>query len=808
MISKYLVLPITLLIMMIDLNGQVSVEYQKPPKEILELADVNPAPRLSINSSGTVALMLHRRIYMSIEDLMEPEMKLAGLRMNPITLNRSRINYIYNIELLDINSGKIIGIKSLPNNGKMSGFIWSNSEDKIAFLNADANGTSLWVVDVAKAEAQKIADNINALYGNSIIWLNDDRHILAKISESGKKNIIDTKAFVPKGPTVYANDREKAQNRTYQDLLKSPTDEDNFEELLKCELWLIDIADGKKSKWGDEAMYGSLSLSPDGNYFMISKIKRPFSYIVPVSRFPYTIELFDKGGKFIRQIDEAPLIEELPKGFMAVKTGMRGVRWRADHPATIIWVEAQDQGDPAINLDVRDIVYQWKVGDHHSRKEVLYKSKLRFSQIVFGDDDLAVAYETWWNTRTQRIVFFNPSDSSQEPIVFSERNSQDRYNDPGRFITKNNKYGWQTLHIVNDAVYLNGAGYTPEGIFPFIDKYDLTTGTTTRLYQEKFSDKLQNIIQVLDIATGEVIVSLESPTEFPNYYKRNIFNGKVAQITTFKNPFAALSSVHKEVIKYMRDDGVELSAILYLPVGHTPSTAKDLPMLMWAYPEEFKDKASASQLTQSPLEFTYPYWGSPIYWLARGYVVLDDAKFPILGEKEEEPNDSFIPQLVANAKAAIDAVDRLGYINRRKVAIGGHSYGAFMTANLLTHSDLFAAGIARSGAYNRTLTPFGFQSEERNYWEAPDVYNQMSPFMHAHKMKYPLLLIHGEDDNNSGTFPMQSERYFSALKGLGAQVRLVMLPKESHGYAARESILHMLWEQDEWLEKYVKNRTN
>jgi dipeptidyl aminopeptidase/acylaminoacyl peptidase len=304
-----------------------------------------------------------------------------------------------------------------------------------------------------------------------------------------------------------------------------------------------------------------------------------------------------------------------------------------------------------------------------------------------------------------------------------------------------------------------------------------------------------------------VLVRIESPEEYPNYYIRNI-NKKNAltQVTDFENPFKALQGVHKEVITYKRNDGLELNATLYLPVGYDKQKKDDAPMIMWAYPREYKDKNSAGQNTSNPNEFTYPYYGSPIYWVTKGYVVLDDTSFPIVGEGDVEPNDSFREQLVANAKAAIDAVDSLGYIDRDRVAVGGHSYGAFMVANLLSHSDLFAAGIARSGAYNRTLTPFGFQSEERNYWEAPEIYNTMSPFMHAEKMDEPLLLIHGEADNNSGTYPMQSERYFNALKGLGATARLVMLPKESHGYSAKESVLHVLWEQDQWLEKYVKNK--
>ena len=302
------------------------------------------------------------------------------------------------------------------------------------------------------------------------------------------------------------------------------------------------------------------------------------------------------------------------------------------------------------------------------------------------------------------------------------------------------------------------------------------------------------------------MVRIESPTAYPNYYFKSTSEKKLSQITYFENPFKSIQDVHKEVIKYKRDDGLELSGTLYLPVGYDQNKKEKMPMILWAYPTEYKDKSSAGQSTNNPNAFTYPYYGSMVYWVTKGYVVLDDASFPIVGEGDLEPNDSFRTQLVANAKAAIDAVDALGYIDRNRVAVGGHSYGAFMVANLLSHSNLFAAGIARSGAYNRTLTPFGFQSEQRNYWESPEVYYTMSPFMHADKMNQPLLLVHGEADNNSGTYPMQSERYFNALKGLGATVRLVMLPNESHGYRSKESILHLLWEQDRWLETHVKNK--
>jgi len=419
---------------------------------------------------------------------------------------------------------------------------------------------------------------------------------------------------------------------------------------------------------------------------------------------------------------------------------------------------------------------------------------------------LAIAYDFWWNNRNQKTYTFNPSDATEAPLIISDRDYQDRYSDPGDFVTRKNDFGSTVLALENNNAFLIGDGYTDKGQFPFVDQLDLNSQKKERIYLSGYTDKVEDIRRYYP-ETNTILARIESPTEYPNYYNKKLGNQKSTQLTHFENPFKSIQEVEKKVIKYKRDDGLELSGTLYLPLGYDTLAKEKMPMILWAYPREFKDRSTAGQNTKNPNEFTYPYYGSMIYWVTKGYVVLHNASFPIVGEGETEPNDSFRDQLVANAKAAIDAVDKMGYIDRNKVAVGGHSYGAFMVANLLSHSDLFAAGIARSGAYNRTLTPFGFQAEERNYWEAPEVYYTMSPFMHADKMKTPLLLIHGEADNNSGTYPMQSERYFNALKGLGANVRLVVLPKESHGYRAKESILHMLWEQDQWLELNVKNKS-
>ena len=554
-------------------------------------------------------------------------------------------------------------------------------------------------------------------------------------------------------------------------------------------------------------MYRSISFSPDGEYVMVVTLDRPFSYLVPYYRFPSKTTIYTKEGTLVKTLLEVPLIEDLPKGRMAERKGMRDISWRSDQPATLVYAEALDGGDPAMDVPYRDEVFTLEAPFEGKGQSIL-KTKNRYSGIIWGTNKVAVAYDYWWNNRNTKTYLFNPSDPTAAPRIISDRNYQDVYSDPGDFATKRNEYGEYALAMDRKgSAFLMGDGYTREGQFPFVDRINLKNLQKTRLYTSKMEGKKENLLDY-NPAEDQLLVRIESASEYPNYYYKSLIRRKgQEQLTFFENPFKSIQDVHKEVITYKRDDGLELSGTLYLPVGYTPEESKKLPMILWAYPREYKDKNSASQNTQNPNEFTYPYWGSPIYWVTRGYVVLDDAAFPIIGEEEEEPNDSFRSQLVANARAAIDAVDNLGYIDRERVAVGGHSYGAFMVANLLSHSDLFAAGIARSGAYNRTLTPFGFQSEERNYWEAPEVYYTMSPFMHADKMKTPLLLVHGKADNNSGTYPMQSERYFNALKGLGATVRLVMLPKESHGYRAKESILHLLWEQDQWLEKYVKNRS-
>lgn len=786
------------------LNGyaQQSLTYQQPSDEILELADVELAPGVQIDSKGEHMVLLYRDQYKSIAELSETEMRLAGLRINPVTNIGSRTNYYTNLKVKKTSDKEAKQVMGLPENARLSNFRWSPDETMIACLNTTNTGVEVWVLHIDDAKAVKLTDaKVNANMGSTINWFNDNQHLLVKMLPKDRKPLIDTAIAVPTGPTISVSDGAKAQNRTYQDLLKTPNDETNFEQLARSDIKKVSIEGNVEDFLGTD-MYRGIDFSPDGNYVMVTTIDRPFSYLVTYTRFPYEETIYDNTGKLVKTVNKVPLDEVRPKGFMATRMGKRNMSWRADQPATLVWAEALDEGDPENEVEYRDAVYQQKA-PFTSNPKLLLKTKQRFSGISWGDENTAIAYDYWWNTRNTKRYLFNPSKSNDTKII-SDRNYQDVYSNPGNFVSSKNELGQYTLTKNGNSLYLMGPGYSEEGQFPFIDEYNIKTGKTKRLYQSEYTDKLESLNSAIDMKNGDILVRIESQTEYPNYYIRNIKSNDLTPITDFENPFKSLEDVDKRVINYKRDDGLDLDGTLYLPLDY--EEGKKYPMILWAYPREYKDKASAGQSTTNPNEFVYPYWGSPIYWVTKGYVVLDDAAFPIVGEGDEEPNDTFREQLVANGKAAIDAVDELGYIDRDKVAVGGHSYGAFMTANLLSHSNLFAAGIARSGAYNRTLTPFGFQSEERSYWDSPETYYTMSPFMHADKMKTPLLLIHGVADNNSGTYPLQSERYFNALKGLGAPVRLVMLPKESHGYQAKESIMHMLWEQDQWLEKHVKNK--
>jgi dipeptidyl aminopeptidase/acylaminoacyl peptidase len=480
------------------------------------------------------------------------------------------------------------------------------------------------------------------------------------------------------------------------------------------------------------------------------------------------------------------------------------MEWRADSPATLSWAEAQDGGDPRAEAAVRDRLFMLPAPFDHPPVAIASLA-MRFRSIVWGNDEIALVSEWRWKDRRMREWRYAPARPTEKPQLLSDRSLEDRYHDPGIPVLRHNSAGRRVLKIGEQgkSLLFIGQGASPEGDRPFLDRLDLGTLKMARLWRSE-APYYEEPVEVLDDRGERMITRRETVSIQTNYFLRDLSRKSSTALTQFPHPTPQLAQAKKELLRYQRADGVKLTATLYTPPNYSRQDGP-LPMLMWAYPIEFKSADAAGQVTTSPHRFLRVSTGSPLFWLARGYAILDNPTFPIVGEGEKESNDTYVQQLVEGAKAAVNEVVLRGVADPERIAIGGHSYGAFTTANLLAHSDLFRAGIARSGAYNRTLTPFGFQREERTFWDAPETYMKMSPFTYANQIDEPLLMIHGMEDNNSGTFPIQSERLFAALKGFGRTARLVLLPHESHGYRARESVLHVLWETDQWLEKYVKN---
>jgi dipeptidyl aminopeptidase/acylaminoacyl peptidase len=778
---------------------QENAAYQRPPEEIAKLVEAPLTPLIIISPDKQWMLLLDRSDYPTIEQLSRPELRIAGLRINPENFGPSRSNYLIGLKARRMSDGQEFEIKNLPSKILLSNITFSPDSKKIAFLQNELNQIELWTIDLATLTASKLTERkINNVMGG-YAWLSDSQQIVfAGVPQNLKA--LPEKTRVPAGPVIEENLGKKAPSRTYQDLLKNPYDETTFDYYAQSDLVLKNL-NGTEKTLSIATIHSSFSPSPDGKLILTEIIQRPYSYLVPAYYFPQQINILDLNGKVVKEVTKIPLLDYIPTGNNATQREPRSHSWRADKPATLYWAHAQDGGDPKVKADIRDKVFTWDYPFTSPPRELI-SLPLRYSRILWGNENTALVFERWTNDRKERVYQVNPATASKK-ILF-DRNYEDGYKDPGNMNTTQNEYGRSVILINKDnSVYLSGAGSSSAGDMPFLDKLELNSGKKTRLWQCQ-APYYESFITFLDTRKGTFVTSRESNTENPNYYLRTVGSAKLTAITSFPHPYPQIKDVKKEVLKYKRSDGVELTADLYLPPGYKKEQGP-LPGLVWAYPREFKSADAAGQIKGSPYAFTRLTWGGPIYWVMRGYAVLDNASMPIVGEGDKEPNDTYVLQLVASAQAVVDYGASLGVLDPDRVGVGGHSYGAFMTANLLAHSDIFKAGIARSGAYNRTLTPFGFQAEERTYWEAPEIYYNMSPFSYADKLKEPILFIHGEADNNSGTFPIQTERFYNAIKGHGGTSRYVVLPYESHGYAAKESIMHTLWEMDTWLEKYVKN---
>ena len=780
--------------------------YELPSAALQAVVDAPRAPSLFLSPRRDVAALMQMPSLPSIQVVAQPELKLAGLRINPKTFSDSRFSFGQKLWLMNVADGKERQISGLPASLSIASLTWSPDQKWLAFNQVDAatGANELWLVDVTGGSARRLVAGLNTVLGSGYQWLPDSRGLVV-FTRPGNLGAAPAADGIPTGPAVQQTSQGGGvvSIRTYQDLLKNEADARQFDYYATTQPMEVGL-DGQSRAIGAAGIFMGFAVSPDGRFVLSQPVQRPYSYVVPLSSFPRRIEVLDRStGKLVHTVAVRPLVEGLPTGNDAEVTGVRDISWRGDADATLVWAEAQDGGDPNREAKVRDAVFM-QAAPFDTPPVTLAQLGSRYAGISWGRGDLALLNESWWKTRRSKTWLIAPDNASADARLLWDRDAQDRYADPGRPLMASDDRGRSLLQTTADggSLYLAGAGASPEGDRPFVDRFDVASGKATRLFHSQ-APTYAAPVTLLDAQASSLLISRESPDEPTNFYVQSLADTNAAPraLTHFAHPLPQLKGVQKEQIRYKRKDGVDLTATLLLPPGYDPKRDGPRPLLMWAYPGEFKSAAAASQVTDSPYRFNaISYWG-PQAFLAKGYVVLASPSMPIIGEGDKEPNDTYIEQLVANAQAAVDEVVRRGVTDREHIAIGGHSYGAFMTANLLAHTRLFKAGIARSGAYNRTLTPFGFQAEERNYWQAQDVYQKMAPFNYADRIKDPILFIHGVDDNNSGTFPMQSERMFAAVKGLGGTARLVMLPNESHAYRARESIMTMLAESERWLEQ-------
>lgn len=785
-----------------NLGAQETGMYQVPPKEIADMLLAKPTPAVRVDSKGNWMLLSERNSYPGVEELGQPEIKVAGLRLNPNNYAPSRQSFVNSFLLKEIKTGREYMIYGLPPGLQAGNISWSPSETKVAFTHTMSNRVDLYVIDIAAQNAKKINRSpLNTSLGNAYTWV-DDQTILYKAAIQST-TLAPQRPILPKGPTIQENLGKAAPSVTYQDMIKSPHDEAVFEFYGTSQLILH--KNGLETNIGAPGIISSFSLSPDRNYLLMRTIRKPFSYLVPAGGFPSTVAITDVTGKVVKVLTELPSAETTPSGYDNTQNVPRGFDWRDDEKATITWAEPLDSGIMKKNVTHHDAVYALSAPFSGSPR-LLFKTTLRYTGTTWGDSTVALVREVLRSKQVSRVSRFNSQTGALELLY--ERNLTDAYGNPGEPVMKRNELGRPAIQLTDNGSQIlmnNTVGSSPRGDLPFLSKFDLTTKKSNIIWRCQ-EGVFEIVEQVLDADKLVLLTRRETQREVPNYWIKNLVL-RIAdnQLTQFNNPYPQLEGVLKEKISYKRADGVDLTGDLYLPKNYDKSKDGPLPMLLWAYPREFNSAADAAQVRGSRDKFTMLSWGSPVFFVTQGFAVLDNAEMPIVATSaDKKPNDDFVAQLKLNAEAAINKLVDMGVGDRNRVAVGGHSYGAFMTANLLAHTNYFKAGIARSGAYNRTLTPFGFQNEERTYWQAPQLYYEMSPFSYANQIKTPILLVHGDADDNTGTYPINSERLFAAIKGHGGTVRFVYLPYEAHGYRGRENVLHLLWEENEWLKKYVK----
>ena len=775
-----------------------SPEFRQPSAAMRAVLDGPALPQHSLSPDQTLLALITLRRHRPLADLARPVTRLAGEQLDANARGRALINPIESLWLKPVAGGAERAVV-LPPGGGFHSLRWSPDGRHLLLQRRTEQGTELWASAVDKPLLRKLEGlRLNQVLEREIAWVGPAEFILPTVPE---RLGAAPRQDVPSGPTVQESMGSNSPERTLQNLLQNPQDDALFAFLATSQLRRVNLATGTSRALGEPGLYSSVSSVGDGAVLLVEQLLRPFSYQVDWSDFATGVALLDSSsGRVLNELGRVKLKQGVP--VQGVVTGPRQF-WASPGPdAAVYWVEALDDGDPRKPATHRDRLMRL-VPPYTSAPQEVHRTAHRLVNLAFVDLPQRALVTEYDRDRVWVTTDLVALDASAPVQRWQDRSWRDRYGDPGtpmmRTLPAN---GRSVARVEAGGFLLAGAGAGPAGERPFLDRYDIAMRSTTRLFQASDTHHERALAW---LAQGpSLLTSRETFAEPPNLVLRSGPGlAQMQALTTFADPTPSLRGIQRERVRFKRADGVELSFWLYLPPGHNGKNAGDArPTFVWAYPQEFTDAGTASQVSGSSSRFNSFGGTNPLMLLLDGYVVLMDATMPVVGDPMTV-NDSFIEQITANARAIVDQAVALGVTQRDKVVVGGHSYGAFMTANLLAHTDVFRAGIARSGAYNRTLTPFGFQAERRTLWEAPGSYLKLSPFLVADKIKAPILLIHGESDDNPGTFPLQSQRLYQALAGTGGSVRFVALPHEGHGYTARESQGHVLWEMSDWMRRHV-----
>ena len=784
-------------------SGQAQQQYLNPPDAAKELFASRPMPRVSLSPDGRHLLIAERYRFRRIDDLASRVKALAGIRLNPFNNGPALPEYFFRMELKDLTTGKK-EILRLPGGPKRFSLpVWSPNGRQFAFLQYERNRVSVHVGTATSREIKSFPNlALNAAAGRTIQWMRDNQSLLCLAIQSGR-GTPPAPPRAPAGPVVQETGPKEAAVLTYPDLLQNEHDEKLFEYYLKSQLTVLDTRTSRTKKLGRPSIFSKFDVSPRGGYVLVERIHPPYSYQSPAQFFPRSTEVWDLGAS-VNYVTIQPATEDVATGGVPVQP--RGHHWRPIGAVdTIAWVEALDGGDPDREVPYRDRVMMLEA-PFNGRPKKVADLEHRFSKIYWAETrNVALVREYESGRHWYRTWLVDPDNPDIPPRLRWDHSVNERYEHPGFPLMRQLPNGKRAMRVHSNSIFLNGNGSSIEGDRPFLVKYHLETRNKEVLFK-CVEDSYEAVVALLSDDGMEFVTRHETSEDHPNYFIRRVNDSERRSLTEFKDPAKSLREVQKKLITYERSDGVMLNCMLHLPPGYDLENPKPLPTILWAYPRAYTQGTVAGQVSNSPHRFSTFAGASPRFLALQGYAVLDQVAMPIIGDGDSA-NDTFTEQIVANAEAAIDAVVKMGVCDEFRVGVGGHSYGAFMAVMLLANSDLFRAGIARSGAYNRTLTPFGFQNERRTLWDAPETYLEMSPLLAVPKIRDPLLLIHGENDKNPATTPEQTKRLFRAIKGNGGKARIVLLPHETHNYQARESIGHTLAEMVQWFDKHVKGES-